>query len=152
MQNCHNSSGHRNSLSGFKGVGWNNSTSSWQARIEVNKKQYNLGYFVDKFDAAKAYDAAAYKFYGEYAKLNFSMDDLTPVYTVKEYETLKNERDAMQAKIDKAIEKCKNAPKICTIGNDADARLFQSGIATMADSILSILDRKDDSHVNGKTD
>jgi hypothetical protein len=43
----------------------------WVARITVNKKRMSLGSFKSEIDAAKAYDEAALKYYGNYAKLNF---------------------------------------------------------------------------------
>lgn len=69
-QNGYNSNKPSNNTSGYKGVHWNKSMNAWQARIQVDGKRYNLGYFNDKIDAAKAYNEAAIIYHGEFAKLN----------------------------------------------------------------------------------
>jgi len=44
-----------------------------QARyVRFNKKRKHLGNFTDKIEAAKAYDVAAIKLFGYFARLNFS--------------------------------------------------------------------------------
>lgn len=54
----------------YKKAGW----SSWTAAIKVNYKRIHLGYFRDEIDAARAYDKAARKHHGEFAKLNFPQE------------------------------------------------------------------------------
>jgi hypothetical protein len=55
--------------SGFKGVC--RFRKKWAANITINYKQIFLGYYLNKEDAARAYDCAAIKYYGEFARLNF---------------------------------------------------------------------------------
>jgi hypothetical protein len=45
-------------------------TGSWQANIACNGKQQHLGLFKTAEEAAKAYDAAALRLHGEFAKTN----------------------------------------------------------------------------------
>jgi len=69
-QNCGNQKLRKNNNSGLKGVYWYVPTGKWCARITVNYKCINLGYFLDKLEAAKEYDKAATKFFGSFAKTN----------------------------------------------------------------------------------
>lgn len=57
--------------SGFKGVSACKMTGRWRADIRVEGKTKNLGRFDDPVDAAFAYDEAARKHFGEFARLNF---------------------------------------------------------------------------------
>jgi hypothetical protein len=56
--------------SGYKGVYWHKLGKKWVSTIELNKTKHYLGLFYDIKEAAKAYNDAAIKFYGEFAKLN----------------------------------------------------------------------------------
>ena len=55
--------------SGFKGVS-KTLSGKYRARITVDRKEIHLGSFNTKEDAAKAYNDAATKYYGTFAKLN----------------------------------------------------------------------------------
>lgn len=70
-QNLMNCSG-RHGLSGYKGVFLNKSskTPSWRAMIRVNKQAIHLGQYSTKEEAAQAYNRAAVKYHGEFARLN----------------------------------------------------------------------------------
>jgi hypothetical protein len=54
----------------FKGVSWDKHAKKWQARVMFQGKRNYLGLFINETDAAKAYNEAAIKFFGEYALLN----------------------------------------------------------------------------------
>ena len=58
-----------NNTSGYKGVyrGYNN---KWRPRIRVKGKLLHLGDFDNLIDAAKAYNEAAIKYHGNYARPN----------------------------------------------------------------------------------
>jgi len=58
----------------YKGVSWKKKNRKWVARIGFEKKTIHLGYFHNEIDAAKAYDTAAKKYFGEFACLNFPQD------------------------------------------------------------------------------
>lgn len=72
-QNLMNS-GSRGGSSKFKCVHWNKQRSKWQVRLVVDGKKRHVGYFADETEAARAYDAAALKYFGEFACLNFPTD------------------------------------------------------------------------------
>jgi hypothetical protein len=62
-----------NNTSGYKGVTkatGRRKNKPWTAQIKVNYKRIHLGYFETKESAALAYNEAALKYFGEFAKLN----------------------------------------------------------------------------------
>ena len=70
QENGCNRNKQKNNTSGRKGVGWNKQHQKWQAQIQVNGKQIHLGYFDDIEDAVRAYNQAAKKHFGKFARLN----------------------------------------------------------------------------------
>lgn len=68
-QNQWNRGRQKNNKSGYKGVGCF-PKGSWTARIKAHGKTMYLGRFLDKKDAARAYNNAAIKYHGKFAKLN----------------------------------------------------------------------------------
>lgn len=54
----------------YKGVWWHKKNEKWISRIRRGGKQLHLGYFENEKEAARAYNKAALKYFGEYAWLN----------------------------------------------------------------------------------
>ena len=59
----------------YKGVCWHKATKKWLAQIRVNQERIHLGYFIEEFEAAIAYDKAAKEYFGEFARLNFPIEE-----------------------------------------------------------------------------
>lgn len=57
----------------LKGVDWKSSSKKWRSRLHIDGKGIHLGYFSSPLDAARAYDAAALKYFGEFALTNESL-------------------------------------------------------------------------------
>lgn len=75
-QNLSNHKISSKNTSGYMGVRWSKHARKWSATIKHNYKTIHLGYFFDIIDAAKARDAAALKYHGEFASLNFPDNDI----------------------------------------------------------------------------
>lgn len=76
LRRCDNSQNNMNrsksprNTTGFRGVTCEKN-GKFSAYIQKENKHYNLGRFGSAKEAAQAYDAAAKKFHGEFANLNF---------------------------------------------------------------------------------
>lgn len=69
-QNCRNRGINKNNRTGFKGVSWSSSRCVFEACIRVNYKIIHLGRFQSASSAAAAYDEAAIKQFGQFARTN----------------------------------------------------------------------------------
>lgn len=69
-QNQMNRTKSDNKSSRFKGVCWDKSRLKWIVHLKKNKKVLHLGRFAKEVEAAKAYNVAAEKHFGKFAKLN----------------------------------------------------------------------------------
>ena len=65
-----NRSKQKNNTSGYIGVCWDKQRKKWMAQIKVNRKHIHLGRHDDIEDAARAYNKAAIKYHGKFARLN----------------------------------------------------------------------------------
>lgn len=61
----------RNGKSQFKGAWYDKRDEVWRSGIMCNGKKLYLGTFHNELDAARAYDWAASKLFGQFARLNF---------------------------------------------------------------------------------
>lgn len=59
-----------NNKTGYKGVLWHKRDRIYEAFIGLNGKRIYLGRFHDIIEAVKAYNEAALKYHGEFARLN----------------------------------------------------------------------------------
>ena len=69
-QTCMNRRVQRNNTSGFKGVTFDKESGRWRAQIQIERKTLRLGRFGSPKHAALAYNGAARKFFGAFAKVN----------------------------------------------------------------------------------
>ena len=69
-ENLMNKRGHKNSISVYKGVSFDKNSGKWVVRIKVGDVNKNMGLFENEREAAEVYNAAALKYYKNFAKLN----------------------------------------------------------------------------------
>lgn len=54
----------------YKGVMWEKGKNKWRVRIKVEGRQKHVGLFESEVDAARAYNEAARRFFGDFARFN----------------------------------------------------------------------------------
>jgi hypothetical protein len=69
-ENMRNTDRRSSNVSGYKGVSWHRQKRRWRARITVGGKERTIGYYQSVTDAALAYNAAAVRLHGDFARLN----------------------------------------------------------------------------------
>jgi hypothetical protein len=79
-----------NNTSGFKGV--SRKRNRWQAAIKLDGNTRYLGMFATPEEAARAYDAAAREFFGEFARLNFPDSPRANLHLANHAENSRNAR------------------------------------------------------------
>ncbi len=70
-ENVRNARVASHNTTGYKGVSYNKRRKKYESRITVDGRQLFLGYFINPIEAALAYDRAALRYLGEYARPNF---------------------------------------------------------------------------------
>ena len=56
--------------SGYRGVSWSEQNKKWMVQLTKNKNRMTIGFFEDKHEAARAYNEAVIKYFGEFAYIN----------------------------------------------------------------------------------
>ena len=67
----------KNGTAQYRGVWLVKKCGKWAGQVEYKGKRIWLGYFDSEIEAAKAYDEAAKKLHGEFARLNFPEPQIT---------------------------------------------------------------------------
>ena len=76
-ENLRNMRPRNGGTSKFKGVYWNVRDKRWRAQIMHNYKKLNLGNYESEEEAGRAYDEAALRLFGQFARLNFPVEVTT---------------------------------------------------------------------------
>lgn len=82
QQNMQNKTRHADGASGYKGVSFHKPTNKWRSRISHNGGVSHLGLFDTAIEAAIAYNTAALKYHGDFARLNDIPSHLHPTANI----------------------------------------------------------------------
>jgi hypothetical protein len=74
QQNTFNTRITKSHSSKHRGVSWRKEKRKWEAYIEINQVKNHIAFFNSEEGAARAYDAKAREYFGEFAVLNFPME------------------------------------------------------------------------------
>lgn len=69
-ENLMNRGKNKNNTSGYKGVSWHKGAGKWTVNIMSYGKSVYIGLYPELIAAARAYNRAALKYHGEFARLN----------------------------------------------------------------------------------
>lgn len=69
-QNIRNAKSRKNSSSKYKGVSWCSARKKWAVYLKNENENFLIGRYKNEEDAALAYNEAAKKYFGEFARLN----------------------------------------------------------------------------------
>ncbi len=72
QNSCNSRRDKSKTYSRYRGVSFSKRKQKWFAEIRNHGRKIWLGYFTDETKATRAYDAAAKKYHGEFARLNFN--------------------------------------------------------------------------------
>jgi hypothetical protein len=75
-QNSYNREKRKNATSKYIGVSFDKQTKKWRVKIKLRGKDRCIGRFKREIDGAHAYDRAALKYRGRFARLNFPPKEL----------------------------------------------------------------------------
>ena len=75
QQNNFNRCAYNKAKSVYKGVKWDSTKKRWEVRLSIGPRRMRFGRYRTETEAALAYDAAARKYHGEFAWLNFPEGD-----------------------------------------------------------------------------
>lgn len=123
--------GHSNSSSKYKGVSWSKRLSKWEVTITYNRKRNHLGFYKDEDEAAKIYNAAALKFFGENAYQNIIGESNNAQETTVEVVNLNRSKGGKYTKykgVTKNIKKDKYLARIKIDGKRKSLGYFDTDI------------------------
>jgi dipeptidase D len=144
-ENSCNKRKQNNTFSRFIGVSFSKRRGKWCASISNSGKKIWLGYFVSEVEAARAYDDAAKRYHGEFARLNFCEEVATakrPCYNIGVLRMLNSVRrhfdrsDALHRGVEKSIKKTDFSTCLRLARNDNTRCFLQSIVLVFVLGIL----------------